>query len=91
VLLSLTESKTLQEKIASNIAKTTQDPILGQLAQALSNSNRIMAEDLLRESGYMLPQSQNTKDLLSSLLNEKQPEDFPEATVKRLLQLLNKN
>jgi hypothetical protein len=29
----------------------------GKLAKAIEKSNRIMAEDIIRESGYMLPQS----------------------------------
>ncbi|MFA9377296.1 MAG: rubrerythrin [Lachnotalea sp.] len=90
-LLSLAESKTTQEKIAKNIAQNTDNPILRQLAEALSKSNRLMAEDLLRESGYMLPQSQNVSNLLGSLLNKNQPDDFPESTVRRLLELLDKN
>ena len=35
-----------------------------RFARALERSNRIMAEDLLRESGYMLPQSRNAKKFL---------------------------
>jgi hypothetical protein len=50
-----------------------------------------MAEDLLRESGYMLPQSQPVIELLSALLRETQPADFPTETVKALLNLLNKH
>lgn len=88
-LLALAESKTDQEKIAFKIAETTDSPILRQVAEAFGRSNRLMAEDLLRESGYMLPQSQNVSKLLESLLSEKQPADFPVAAVKRLLELFN--
>ncbi|MDQ7095446.1 ferritin family protein [Desulfosporosinus sp. PR] len=88
VLLSLAESKTKQEKIAAGIVQTSANPILSRFAQALSTSNRIMAEDLLREAGYMLPQSQNVQDLLQSLLNASQPEDFPADAVERLLEIL---
>ena len=90
-LLSLAESKTTQEKIAKNIAQNTDNPILRQLAEALSKSNRLMAEDLLRESGYLLPQSQNVTNLLGSLLNENKSDDFPASAVRRLLELLDKN
>lgn len=88
-LLALAQSKAEQEKIALKIAETTANPVLCQLAKALSKSNRLMAEDLLRESGYMLPQSRNVSELLKSLLNKKQPDDFPEAAAKRLLELVN--
>ncbi len=89
-LTSLAESKIQQEAAAYAIANSTSDPILRQLAQALSQSNRLMAEDLLRESGYMLPQSSEVHDLLTALLSEKQPADFPVEAVRRLLEFLPK-
>jgi rubrerythrin/NAD-dependent dihydropyrimidine dehydrogenase PreA subunit len=90
-LLSLSDSKIKQEQIARAIAETTENPILQQLATAISKSNRLMAEDLLRESGYMLPQSNNVKKLLSSLLEKEQPNDFPFETVETLIHLLDQN
>lgn len=89
-LRRLLESKTKQEQIADKIRKTSENPVLKQLAEALKTSNRIMAEDIIRESGYMLPQSQNLKDFLKSLLDSSQPEDFPGEAVERLLKLLNR-
>lgn len=74
---ALLRSKTEQESIAAGLS--------GRLAKAIEKSNRIMAEDIIREAGYMLPQSQNTKDLLESLLDKVQPEGFPTDTVKKLL------
>jgi len=35
--------------------------------------------------GHMLPQSENTKKFLQSLLEKDQPDDFPVDVVKRLL------
>ena len=90
-LLSLSDSKIKQEQISQAIAETTENPILQQLSTAISNSNRLMAEDLLRESGYMLPQSNNVKELLSSLLEKEQPDDFPFETVRTLIHLLDQN
>jgi len=87
-LLLLAKSKVKQEKIATDIEKNTDNPIHRQLAQALSISNRLMAEDLLRESGYMLPQSQNVLDFLHTLLVDDQPEGFPRAVVERLVEIL---
>ena len=49
VLRQLVSSKAEQERMAAALP--------GPLAKALEKSNRIMAEDLLRESGFMLPQS----------------------------------
>lgn len=90
-LLSLSDSKIKQEQIARAIAETTENPILQQLSTAISKSNRLMAEDLLRESGYMLPQSNHVKEFLSSLLEKEQPDDFPFEIVKTLIHLLDQN
>ena len=55
-LRGLAASKMEQEQMAARLP--------GKLARALEKSNRIMAEDLLREAGYMLPQSGNARLLL---------------------------
>ena len=49
----------------------------GRLAKAVERSNRIMAEDLLRESGYMLPQSANARALLETLSAYADEPGFP--------------
>jgi Fe-S-cluster-containing hydrogenase component 2 len=54
-LLILAKSKTEQERIAADIAKSSDNATTRQFAEAISKSNRLMAEDLIRESGYMLP------------------------------------
>lgn len=50
-----------------------------------------MAEDIVREAGYMLPQSENAMDFLQSLLDKKQPDDFPIEVVKTLLKRIKTN
>jgi len=87
-LLSLAGSKVKQEQTANAIARQTNNPILKQFASALSKSNRLMAEDLLREAGYLLPQSRNVQDLLQSLLDSPRTDDFPREAAQRLLELL---
>jgi ferredoxin len=79
-LRSLSRSKTRQQAVAAALP--------GKLAAAVEKSNQIMAEDLLRESGYMLPQSRNVRDFLLSLLASPQPEGLPAETVKKLLERL---
>jgi rubrerythrin len=79
----LLRSKSEQENIAAGLS--------GKLAIAMEKSNHIMAEDIVREAGYLLPQSENVKDFLQSLLDNKQPEDFPVDVVKKLLDTFNKN
>ena len=73
---SLVASKSEQEQLASLLP--------GKLAKALEKSNRIMAEDLLREAGYMLPQSGNVRQFLQELLS-REGDGFPAETVKKLL------
>ncbi len=88
-LLSLSGSKVKQEQMADAIASNTDNPILKQFASALSKSNRLMAEDLLREAGYILPQSKNVQDLIQSMLDSQQQNgDFPREAAQRLLELL---
>ena len=88
-LRSLAASKVRQEQIASQAANKSNDLASCQLAKAISMSNRLMAEDLLREAGYMLPQSQNVKALLQSLLKRNQPKGFPTEAVEKILDKLN--
>ena len=80
---ALMRSKSQQESIAAGLP--------GKLAKAIEKSNRIMAEDIIREAGYMLPQSQNAIDFLQSLLDKEQAEDFPYEIVQKLLDKFNVN
>ena len=79
----LLRSKAEQENIALGLS--------GKLATALEKSNNTMGEDIIREAGYMLPQSENSIAFLHSLLDKKQPEDFPIDTVKKLLNYFETN
>lgn len=90
-LYALLKSKTVQERIARQLAENGDSPVLKQLAEAIAKSNRLMAEDILREAGYMLPQSGNTHSLLQSLLNNPPGEEFPKEATERLLELLPDN
>lgn len=62
-LRSLIQSKAEVEQKAADMA--------GLMGAAIEKSSRLMAEDLCRESGYMLPQSENTKKFLEEI------EDYP--------------
>jgi Fe-S-cluster-containing hydrogenase component 2 len=82
-LNALLHSKSEQESIAAGLP--------GKLAAAIQKSNHIMAEDIIREAGYMLPQSENAMDFLKSLLDKEQPEGFPKETVEKLINAFSKN
>ncbi|NLT47940.1 MAG: 4Fe-4S dicluster domain-containing protein [Clostridiales bacterium] len=79
----LVHSKSEQENIAAGLP--------GKLAIAIGKSNHIMAEDIIREAGYMLPQSENAMAFLQSILDKEQPEGFPKEAVEKLLKALNEN
>ena len=61
------------------------------LMSAVARSVRLVNEDLLRESGYMLPQSGNAHALLRELLENPPSPDFPADAARRLLELLPDN
>jgi rubrerythrin/Fe-S-cluster-containing hydrogenase component 2 len=82
-LRALLRSKSQQESIAAGLP--------GKLAAAIEKSNHIMAEDIIREAGYMLPQSDTVQVFLCSLLDNNQTEGFPREAVERLIELLSKN
>jgi len=83
-LKAIMRSKAEQESIAAGLS--------GKLAVAFEKSNQIMAEDIIREAGYMLPQSENAKKFLESLLAQKQAEEgFPKETAEKLLETFNLN
>lgn len=46
-LYALLKSKTVQERIARQLAENGDSPVLKQLAEAIAKSNRLMAEDIL--------------------------------------------
>ena len=83
-LRQLVSSKTEQEQMASGLP--------GTLAEAIARSNRVMAEDLIREAGYMLPQSGNANEVLTSLLKQfADTPGFPREDAQFLLNTISFN
>ena len=89
-MMKLIQTIAEQEAAAHELAKHCDDKVFAQLAAALEKSNRIMAEDLFREAGYMLPQSKNTHDFLRSL-KAVSDDRFPMEDVDQFLKLLDQN
>ena len=87
-LLGMLKSKSGQEMLAAAIRDNTDDPVLRQLAEAFGMSNRLMAEDLIREAGFLLPQGGEVKKLLDEILEMENSDDFPAEAVRRLKELL---
>ncbi len=88
-LFALASSKVRQESMAKQLAAESDDPVFRQLCKTLAMSNHIMAEDCYREAGYLLPQSDAVRKLLTDLLSkEKDNPDFPAIAVRKLLEKL---
>ena len=79
-LRGLIQSKAAAETIASQLPDA--------LSVAVEKSSRLMAEDLCREAGFMLPQSGNTKAFLESI---KAYPDIPTGVVEALLHTIQFN
>ena len=88
---ALARRKAEQEKAARQLADSAENKELGRLMAAIARSVRLVNEDLLRESGYMLPQSGNTHALLRGFLENPLSPDFPADAARRLLELLPEN
>lgn len=84
----MAKSKSEQETIARQLAADTDKNGLFRLMKAFEKSNRLIAEDLLREAGYMLPQSSNTHNLLREFIANPPSEDFPTEAARKLLDLI---
>lgn len=85
---ALAEGKAWQEKIALQLAETAETDGLYRLMTAFAKSVRLVNEDLLRESGYMLPQSVNARQLLKELVKNPPSDDFPAEAAEELLKLI---
>lgn len=85
---ALAEGKARQEKIALQLAETAETDGLYRLMTAFAKSVRLENEDLLRESGYMLPQSANARQLLKELVKNPPSDDFPAEAAEELLKLI---
>ena len=87
-LRRIISSKVDQEQIAHYIFENSNDEKEKLLAKILMKSNRLVTEDLYREAGYMLPQSNNTKIFLEELLEK---DNTNKDDIKKLLELLEFN
>lgn len=91
VSYALSGNKAKEEKIALQLARSAETDGLYRLMTAAAKSIRLVNEDLLRESGYMLPQSGNTHKLLREWMENPPTADFPAEAAEKLLELLPYN
>ncbi len=85
---SLAKSKSKQEMIARQLAESTDNDNLYRLMTGIAKSVRLVNEDLLREAGYMLPQSGNAHKLLRKWIEDPPSPEFPVEAAKELLKLI---
>lgn len=90
-LNELAQSKSNGETMAKQIAAETDKHGLGRLMTAVAKSERIIAEDIVREAGFMLPQSNNAHELLEELIEYPPTSDFPMESAKKLLDIIPNN
>lgn len=88
---TLTAHKAQEEKIAKQILDVSDSDVLTRLAEGVGRSARLIGEDVMREAGYMLPQSDNTHRLLKQFIADPPTDDFPVDAAKRLLELIPNN
>ncbi len=90
-LNKMSQSKADGEKAALQIADSTELDGLKRLMTAVAKSERLINEDIMREAGYMLPQSNNAHKLLEKLIKEPPTEDFPAGAAGKILEAVPNN
>ncbi|MBQ7536379.1 MAG: 4Fe-4S binding protein [Stomatobaculum sp.] len=84
----LSSKKAAEEAAARQIAETTDKNGLYRLMKAAEKSIRLSNADVLRESGYLLPQGDEATELLKDWLWNPPSADFPVETARKLAELL---
>lgn len=84
-LNALLKSKSEQKLIAKNIENECSDKLGKDFAKAIAISCQMQAEDIIREAGFMLPQSDNSIAMLEEMLINEKDTDFPRETAQQLL------
>jgi ferredoxin len=90
-LNALVQSKADGEKTALQIAAGTENDGLYRLMTAVAKSERLVAEDAIREAGFMLPQSDNAHRLLQELIDNPPTPEFPSDAARKLLEMIPNN
>jgi len=88
---SMSALKAGTESAARSIAAQSSGSGLKRLMKAVEKSERLVVEDILRESGYMLPQSGNAHLMLEELTANPPSSEFPIEAAKKLLRLIPNN
>ena len=85
---ALARNKAREERLARQLAAAADAPGLRRLLAAAVQSARLVNEDLLREAGFMLPQSANAHRLLQAWIDNPPAPGFPVEAAQELLERL---
>lgn len=88
-LFLIVDSKIKQIQKLNYILEQADGEVEKKFLKTLIHSNKVMIEDLVREAGYMLPQSKNTYKLLKMLLND--ADEAHRKTIEKLLEKIKVN
>lgn len=85
---ALARNKAREERLARQLTAAADAPGLSRLLTAAVKSARLVNEDLLREAGFMLPQSANAHRLLRAWIDNPPAPGFPVEAAQELLERL---
>lgn len=91
VLNDLAQSKSDVEKAALQVAGETKFDGLYRLMTAVAKSERLVGEDIMREAGYMIPQSNNAHVFLEEMIQTPPTSGFPLEAAKKIIELIPNN
>ena len=85
---ALARNKAREERLARQLTAAADAPGLSRLLTAAVKSARLVNEDLLREAGFMLPQSANAHRRLQAWIDNPPAPGFPVEAAQELLERL---
>lgn len=82
-LLDVAKSKIEENKILNGLLENANGEEK-KLLKGLIYSNTVIIEDLMREAGFMLPQSKNAHDLLVKISHDEKVKDVVDALLNKI-------
>lgn len=82
-LLDIAKSKIEEIKLLNGLMENASDEEK-KLLKAIIHSNTVIIEDLMREAGFMLPQSKNAHDLLVKISHDEKVKDVVDALLNKI-------
>ena len=83
-LNQLADQKAIGENIARTIKNSTEKDGLYRLMAAVEKAERLVGEDVMREAGFMLPQSKDAHEMLKGIAGRKDLDEETRKTAEKL-------